>query len=111
MQTLSGYKFRYEFVKGELNILPDLLSQNPAMYSVRGNEDPLVTLIPASQVIPPPSPPPTLDHSPHSGCWSLLPGVSPTGHLACTPRNPSPQCTFSPTIFSRQYVSLLQAHS
>ncbi|KAJ9060511.1 hypothetical protein DSO57_1030166 [Entomophthora muscae] len=32
------------------------------MYPVRGDEDPLVTLIPASQVILPPSPPPTLGH-------------------------------------------------
>ncbi|KAJ9050213.1 hypothetical protein DSO57_1016541 [Entomophthora muscae] len=54
MQTLSGYKFRYEFVKGELSILPDLLSRDPAMYPVCNDEDPLVTLIPASQVIPPP---------------------------------------------------------
>ncbi|KAJ9076626.1 hypothetical protein DSO57_1024390 [Entomophthora muscae] len=59
MQTLSGYKFKYKFVKGELNILPDLLSCNPAMYPVRGDEDPQVTVIPESLVLlPPGSPPP-----------------------------------------------------
>ncbi|KAJ9079096.1 hypothetical protein DSO57_1039075 [Entomophthora muscae] len=52
MQTLSGYKFKYKFVKGELNILPDLLSCNPAMYPVRGNEDPQVTVIPGSLILP-----------------------------------------------------------
>ncbi|KAJ9049187.1 hypothetical protein DSO57_1027222 [Entomophthora muscae] len=51
MQMLSGYKFKYMFVKGELNILPDLLSYNPAMYSVRGNEDPQVTIILESLVL------------------------------------------------------------
>ncbi|KAJ9085354.1 hypothetical protein DSO57_1014773 [Entomophthora muscae] len=51
MQTLSGYKFKYEFVKGELNILPDLLSCSPAMYPVRGNEDPQVTVIPESLIL------------------------------------------------------------
>ncbi|KAJ9070868.1 hypothetical protein DSO57_1002928 [Entomophthora muscae] len=83
MQNLSGYKFRYEFVKGELNILPDLLSWDPAMYPVRSDEDPLVTLIPASQVIPPPSPPPTPDHPPPlrllvSALWRL---PNRTSHL------------------------------
>ncbi|KAJ9067005.1 hypothetical protein DSO57_1003711 [Entomophthora muscae] len=58
MQTLSGYKFKYKLVKGELNILPDLLSCNPAMYPVRGNEDPQVTVIPESLVLLPPGPPP-----------------------------------------------------
>ncbi|KAJ9064207.1 hypothetical protein DSO57_1032921 [Entomophthora muscae] len=52
MQTLSGYKFKCEFVKGELNILPDLLSCNPAMYPVRGNEDPQVTVILESLMLP-----------------------------------------------------------
>ncbi|KAJ9073232.1 hypothetical protein DSO57_1018681 [Entomophthora muscae] len=51
MQTLSDYKFKYKFVKGELNILPDLLSCNPAMYPVRGNEDPQVTVIPESLIL------------------------------------------------------------
>ncbi|KAJ9054755.1 hypothetical protein DSO57_1010842 [Entomophthora muscae] len=51
MQTLSGYKFKYKFVKGELNILPDLLSCNPAMYPVRGNKDPQVTVIPESLIL------------------------------------------------------------
>ncbi|KAJ9061615.1 hypothetical protein DSO57_1018779 [Entomophthora muscae] len=54
MQTLLEYKLQYEFVKGKLNILLDLLSWDPAMYPVCGDEDPLVTLIPASQVILPP---------------------------------------------------------
>ncbi|KAJ9070409.1 hypothetical protein DSO57_1008450 [Entomophthora muscae] len=52
MQTLSGYKFKYKFVKGELNMLPDLLSCNPAMYPVRDNEDPQVTVIPESLILP-----------------------------------------------------------
>ncbi|KAJ9060394.1 hypothetical protein DSO57_1031363 [Entomophthora muscae] len=52
MQTPSGYKFKYKFVKGELNILPDLLSRNPAMYPVRGNKDPQVTVIPESLILP-----------------------------------------------------------
>ncbi|KAJ9058158.1 hypothetical protein DSO57_1015194 [Entomophthora muscae] len=51
MQTLSGYKFKYKFVKGELNILPDFLSY-PAMYPVRGNKDPQVTVIPESLILP-----------------------------------------------------------
>ncbi|KAJ9049355.1 hypothetical protein DSO57_1025374 [Entomophthora muscae] len=51
MQTLSGYKFKYKFVKGELNILPDLLSHNPAMYPVRSNEDPQVTVILESLIL------------------------------------------------------------
>ncbi|KAJ9050264.1 hypothetical protein DSO57_1016063 [Entomophthora muscae] len=51
MQTLSGYKFKYEFVKEELNILPDLLSCNPAMYPVRGNKNPQVTVIPESLIL------------------------------------------------------------
>ncbi|KAJ9088911.1 hypothetical protein DSO57_1018307 [Entomophthora muscae] len=57
MQTLSGYKFKYKykFVKGELNILPDLLSCNPAMYLVRGNEDPQFTVIPESLILLVPS--------------------------------------------------------
>ncbi|KAJ9090058.1 hypothetical protein DSO57_1006451 [Entomophthora muscae] len=36
----------------ELNILPDLLSHNPAMYPVRGNEDPQVTVILESLILP-----------------------------------------------------------
>ncbi|KAJ9063346.1 hypothetical protein DSO57_1001251 [Entomophthora muscae] len=51
MQTLSGYKFKYEFVKAELNILPGLLGCNPAMYPVRGNEEPQVTVIPESLIL------------------------------------------------------------
>ncbi|KAJ9064947.1 hypothetical protein DSO57_1025004 [Entomophthora muscae] len=57
MQTLSGYNFKYEFVKGELNILPDLLSCNPAMYPVRGNKDPQVTIIPESSILKEPGSP------------------------------------------------------
>ncbi|KAJ9064600.1 hypothetical protein DSO57_1028843 [Entomophthora muscae] len=46
------------------------------MYPVCGDEDPLVTLIPASQVILPPSPPPTPGHPPPTqvvGLCSLTP--------------------------------------
>ncbi|KAJ9084467.1 hypothetical protein DSO57_1024148 [Entomophthora muscae] len=57
MQTLSGYKFKYKFVKGELNILPDLLSCNTAMYPVRGNKDPQVTVIPESLILQDPGSP------------------------------------------------------
>ncbi|KAJ9071644.1 hypothetical protein DSO57_1034974 [Entomophthora muscae] len=68
MQTLSGYKFKCKFVKGELNILSDLLSCNPAMYPVRGNEDHQVTVIPESLVLlapglPPPHTPATVSAS------------------------------------------------
>ncbi|KAJ9061086.1 hypothetical protein DSO57_1024092 [Entomophthora muscae] len=76
MQTLSGYKFQYEFVKGKLNILPDLLIQDPAMYPVCGDEDSLVTLIPVSQVFLPPLLPPTQGDSPPTqvvGLCSLAP--------------------------------------
>ncbi|KAJ9048486.1 hypothetical protein DSO57_1034682 [Entomophthora muscae] len=52
MQTLLGYKFKYKFVKGKINILPDLLSCNPAMYPVRGDKDPQVTIIPESLILP-----------------------------------------------------------
>ncbi|KAJ9048087.1 hypothetical protein DSO57_1038539 [Entomophthora muscae] len=46
------------------------------MYPVCGDEDPLLTLIPASQVILPPSPPPTLGYPPPTqvvGLCSLAP--------------------------------------
>ncbi|KAJ9073508.1 hypothetical protein DSO57_1015838 [Entomophthora muscae] len=64
MQTLLGYKFKFEFVKGALNILPDLLSCNLSMYLVRGNKDPQVTVIPESLILlesgsPPPQTPAT----------------------------------------------------
>ncbi|KAJ9056287.1 hypothetical protein DSO57_1034756 [Entomophthora muscae] len=56
------------------------------MYPVRGDEDPLVTLIPASQMILSPltainprSP------SPQSGCWSLLPGAPQQDILLALP--------------------------
>ncbi|KAJ9082855.1 hypothetical protein DSO57_1000839 [Entomophthora muscae] len=76
MQTLSGYKFKYKFVKGELNILPNLLSHNPAMYLVRGNKDPQVTVILESSILlesgPPfPKPRPRLQLLLHSS-WSLV---------------------------------------
>ncbi|KAJ9050485.1 hypothetical protein DSO57_1013940 [Entomophthora muscae] len=71
MQTLLGYKFKYKFVKGELNILPDLLSRNLAMYPVRGDEYPQVTVIPESLVL-------------------LLPG-SPPLHTPATVLAPTPQ--------------------
>ncbi|KAJ9080101.1 hypothetical protein DSO57_1028618 [Entomophthora muscae] len=51
MQKLLGYKFKYEFVNGALNILPDLLSCNLAMYLVRGNKDPQVTVILESLIL------------------------------------------------------------
>ncbi|KAJ9080065.1 hypothetical protein DSO57_1028993 [Entomophthora muscae] len=70
MQMLSGYKFKYKLVKGELNILPDLLSHNLAMYLVRDDEDPQVTVIPESLVLlPPGSPPP---HTP-----AMVPASTP----------------------------------
>ncbi|KAJ9049270.1 hypothetical protein DSO57_1026419 [Entomophthora muscae] len=56
MQTLLGYKFKYKFVKGELNILPELLSCNPTMYLVRGNKDPQVTIISESVILLEPGP-------------------------------------------------------
>ncbi|KAJ9082767.1 hypothetical protein DSO57_1001833 [Entomophthora muscae] len=56
MQTFLGYKFKYEFVKSELNILPGLLSCNPAMYPVRGNKDPQVIIIPKSLILTEPAP-------------------------------------------------------
>ncbi|KAJ9067649.1 hypothetical protein DSO57_1036981 [Entomophthora muscae] len=64
MQTLLGYKFKYKFLKGELNILPNLLSCNPAMYPVRGDKDPQVTIILESLILlesgsPPPQTPAT----------------------------------------------------
>ncbi|KAJ9054950.1 hypothetical protein DSO57_1009108 [Entomophthora muscae] len=70
MQTFSGYKFKYKFVKGELKILPDLLSCNPAMYLVRGNEDPQVTVILESLIL--------LDYgSPLSQTPATAPVISP----------------------------------
>ncbi|KAJ9054391.1 hypothetical protein DSO57_1015207 [Entomophthora muscae] len=57
MQTLSGYKFKYKFVKGEINILHDLLICNPVMYPVRSNKDPQVTVIPESLILPDPGSP------------------------------------------------------
>ncbi|KAJ9053986.1 hypothetical protein DSO57_1019165 [Entomophthora muscae] len=57
MQTLLGYKLKYKFVKGELNILPYLLSRNPEMYPVRGSKDPQVTIIPDSLILTEPDVP------------------------------------------------------
>ncbi|KAJ9083893.1 hypothetical protein DSO57_1029894 [Entomophthora muscae] len=84
MQTLSGYKFKYKFVKGELNILPDLLSCNPAMYPVRGNKDPQVTVIPESLVLlaPGPSPPHTPATAPAATPQLLVIGPSPSSEAA-----------------------------
>ncbi|KAJ9084915.1 hypothetical protein DSO57_1019247 [Entomophthora muscae] len=56
MQKLSGYKLKYKFVKGELKILPVLLSCNPAMYPVSGDKDPQVTVILESLILPVSSP-------------------------------------------------------
>ncbi|KAJ9051864.1 hypothetical protein DSO57_1000524 [Entomophthora muscae] len=80
MQTLSGYKLKYKFVKGELNILPDLLSCNPAMYPVRGNKDPQVTVIPESLVLlaPGPSPPHTPATAPAATPQLLVIGSTPS---------------------------------
>ncbi|KAJ9063305.1 hypothetical protein DSO57_1001742 [Entomophthora muscae] len=61
------------------------------MYPVCDDEDPLVTLIPASQVILPPSLPPTPGYPPPIqvvGLCSLTP--PPTEHPACAPRTTSP---------------------
>ncbi|KAJ9076953.1 hypothetical protein DSO57_1021294 [Entomophthora muscae] len=61
------------------------------MYPVCGDEDPLcdshsfIPGDPSPLTATNPGPP-----SPHSGCWSLLPGAPLTGHPACTPRNSSP---------------------
>ncbi|KAJ9090005.1 hypothetical protein DSO57_1006999 [Entomophthora muscae] len=78
MQTLLDYKFKYEFVKGALNILPDLLSHNPAMCLVRGNKDPQVTVILESLILLAPGPPPPSNPSHGSSCYSPAPG-----HWAC----------------------------
>ncbi|KAJ9086394.1 hypothetical protein DSO57_1004455 [Entomophthora muscae] len=77
MQTLSDYKFKYEFVKGELNILPDFLSCNPAMYPVRGNKDPQVIIIPESLILTEPAP--SLPQSP------AVPPAAPPQILAIDP--------------------------
>ncbi|KAJ9049620.1 hypothetical protein DSO57_1022395 [Entomophthora muscae] len=84
MQTLSGYKFKYKFVKGELNILLDLLSCKPAMYPVRGNKDPQVTVIPESLVLlaPGPSPPHTPATAPAATPQLLVIGPAPSSEAA-----------------------------
>ncbi|KAJ9085191.1 hypothetical protein DSO57_1016343 [Entomophthora muscae] len=81
MQTLLGYKFKYKFMKGELNILPDLLSCNLAMYPVRGDEDPQITVIPESLVLLPPGSPPL--HTPATV-------LAPTPQLLVIGPAPSP---------------------
>ncbi|KAJ9062415.1 hypothetical protein DSO57_1011092 [Entomophthora muscae] len=53
MQTLSAYKFKYEFVSGSLNILPNLLSCNPSMFSSNAEDNPQITLIPTLSVLLP----------------------------------------------------------
>ncbi|KAJ9053028.1 hypothetical protein DSO57_1028284 [Entomophthora muscae] len=45
MQTLSAYKFKYEFVSGSLSILPNLLSCNPSMFPSNAKDNPQITLI------------------------------------------------------------------
>ncbi|KAJ9071522.1 hypothetical protein DSO57_1036088 [Entomophthora muscae] len=45
MQTLSAHKFKYEFVSGSLNILPNLLSCNPTMFPSNAEGNPQITLI------------------------------------------------------------------
>ncbi|KAJ9073463.1 hypothetical protein DSO57_1016334 [Entomophthora muscae] len=83
MQTLLGYKFKYEFVKGELNILPDLLSCNPVMYPVRGDKDPQVTVIPESLVLLASSPSPqTSASAPVVTSQLLVIGPSPSSETA-----------------------------
>ncbi|KAJ9076385.1 hypothetical protein DSO57_1026765 [Entomophthora muscae] len=83
MQTLSGYKFKYKFVKGELNFLPDLLSCNPAMYLVRGNEEPQVTVILESLILPVPgSLPQTQATAPDVTPWLLAIDPAPSPEAA-----------------------------
>ncbi|KAJ9049936.1 hypothetical protein DSO57_1019269 [Entomophthora muscae] len=87
MQTLLGYKFKYEFVKGELNILPDLLSCNPAMYLMRGNKDPQVTVILESSILPAPGPLP-----PHT------PATAPVVTSQLLAIDPSPSSEAAPPL-------------
>ncbi|KAJ9053023.1 hypothetical protein DSO57_1028279 [Entomophthora muscae] len=84
MQTLSGYKFKYKFVKGELNILPDLLSCNLTMYPVRGNKDPQFSVIPESLVLlaPGPSPPHTPATASAATPQLLVIGPTPSSEAA-----------------------------
>ncbi|KAJ9073874.1 hypothetical protein DSO57_1011989 [Entomophthora muscae] len=53
MQTLSAYKFKYEFVSDSLNILPNLLSRNPSMFPSNAEDNLQITLIPTSTVLLP----------------------------------------------------------
>ncbi|KAJ9072591.1 hypothetical protein DSO57_1025971 [Entomophthora muscae] len=53
MQTLSDYKFKYEFVSGSLNILPNMLSHNPSMFPSNAEDNPQITLIPTLSVLLP----------------------------------------------------------
>ncbi|KAJ9086997.1 hypothetical protein DSO57_1037654 [Entomophthora muscae] len=95
MQTLSGYKFKYKFVKGELNILPDLLSCNPAMYPVRGNEDPQVTVIPESLILSDSASSP-LSHPTHaSSCLPTASGPCPCHLSGVRPPTGSPWYAFA----------------
>ncbi|KAJ9079054.1 hypothetical protein DSO57_1039498 [Entomophthora muscae] len=84
MQTLRVYKFKYEFVKGELNIFPDLLRCNPTMYPVRGNKDPQVTVIPESLIllVPNPSLPQTPVTAPVAPPQILAIGPAPSPEAA-----------------------------
>ncbi|KAJ9063057.1 hypothetical protein DSO57_1003988 [Entomophthora muscae] len=80
MQTLLGYKFKYKFVKGKLNILPDLLSRNPAMYPVRGNKNPQVIITPESSILMELAPP--LPQSPVAPPQILAIGPAPSSEVA-----------------------------
>ena len=53
LMFLLGFKFKYQFVKGSLNILPDMLSRNPSMAKANGDTDSPVTVVPNSQVLSP----------------------------------------------------------
>ncbi|KAJ9077815.1 hypothetical protein DSO57_1013059 [Entomophthora muscae] len=103
MQALLGYKFKYKFVKEELNILPDLMSCNPAMYLVRGDKDPQVTIILESLILPVPGS--SLPQIP------AMPSVTPPQILAIGPA-PSPEAP-PPLVLHRTllYDVLVAQHS
>ncbi|KAJ9071768.1 hypothetical protein DSO57_1033777 [Entomophthora muscae] len=46
-----AYKFKYEFFSSSLNILPNLLSCNPAMFPFNAEDNPQITLIPTLSVL------------------------------------------------------------
>ncbi|KAJ9061775.1 hypothetical protein DSO57_1017355 [Entomophthora muscae] len=53
IQTLSAYKFKYEFVSDSLNILPNLLSCNPSMFPSNAEDNPQIALISTLSVLLP----------------------------------------------------------